>query len=333
MDVFEYLKNIMKYLLCFVIVVLLLSSKIYAGTIVEVDGFMMYKTESGEYAKNTWAWADINGDSVKECYRFDDEGHIARNYVGHDGKKTNDDGQLIENGFVLKKLLSGVVIKGEGTPFVTSEDENANVINKNSRKTLENIVVDKNDTGVVITKRIKNEVVIPIDENEKSDVIYVKEDIDDDFIINSDGTMSTNKKLVAGKKFGKYIVSKRDTKVNVEKAVIFGNEIWEDVIELRGNNASIKLDTKNFNYLYFEVAEERHVVDIDDDIVLTLDIYFDGKLYDTLDEFVESNPQVEIIDDLSVNEVELKVSIRGKNKQRKVYIRNGRLKKTREKNE
>ena len=334
MDYLVLLKSIkVIFLHIMFILVFLLSYKISAGSLVEVDGFKMYQLSNGDYAKSTWGWVDVNGDSVKECYRFDENGHIAKNYVGHDGKMTNDKGQLIENGFVMKKLSSGVVMKGEGTPFVISDVEDSNIINKTDSKTLENIFIDKTDGETVITKKVKDEVVIPIEETEKSNIIYVREETDDIFTVNSDGTMSTDKVLIAGKKFNKYIISKKDVKVDVEKAIIFGNDIWEDVIELRGNNSSIKINTKNFNYLYFEVAEEKHVVDIDDDIVLTLDIYFDGKLYDTLDEFVESNPQVEIIDDLNAKEVEFKVSIKGKNKYRKVYIRNGRLRKIREKNE
>ena len=105
------------------------------------------------------------------------------------------------------------------------------------------------------------------------------------------------------------------------------------MIELRGNGASIKIDTKNFNYMYFEVAEENHVVDKENDEILSLDVYIDGELYESLDEFVESEPQIEEVEELDGKVVELKLKISGKNKSRRVYIRNGRLKKIREKDE
>ena len=131
----------------------------------------------------------------------------------------------------------------------------------------------------------------------------------------------------------KYITAKTNAKVDVEKTIIFGNEIWEDVIELRGNGSSIKVNVKNFNYMYFEVAEENHVVDKENDELLSFDVFIDGELYESLDEFVESEPQIEKIEELDGKVVELKVNITGKNKSRRVYIRNGRLKKIREKDE
>ena len=130
-----------------------------------------------------------------------------------------------------------------------------------------------------------------------------------------------------------YITAKTNAKTDIEKAIIFGNDIWEDVIELRGNGSSVKVNVKNFNYMYFEVAEENHVVDKENDELLSLDVYIDGELYESLDEFVESEPQVEEIEELDGKVVEFKVNIVGRNKGRRVYIRNGRLKKIREKDE
>ena len=59
-------------------------------------------------------------------------------------------------------------------------------------------------------------------------------------------------------------------------------------------------------------------------------VYLDGELYETLEEFVEGEPQVEEIEELDAKVVEFKIKITGKNKNRRVYIRNGRLKKIRE---
>ena len=317
--------------------ILFIVSFVYAGKLVEVDGLMMYKTISGEYAKNCWVWLDTNGDSVKECYRFDENGHIAKNYKGHDSRMTNDKGQLVENGFVMRKLASGVIKKGDGTPYVEAKVSTGSIINRTGSKVLDSLpfVEEGRNGDTILTKRLKDEVVIPTDENIStiSSIIYSNGGSGAISTINSDVNAKTNKKIVAGKNIKNFLTSKNNAKTDVEKVTIFGNDIWEDVIELRGNNSSIKVNIKNFNYMYFEVAEENHAVDNENDEFVSLDIYIDGELYETIDEFNEGEPQIEEIEELDGKVLELKVRIDGKNKYRKVYIRNGIIKKIREKDE
>lgn len=40
----------------------------------------MYSNDYGEIAKDTWVWIDTNKDSIAECYRFDQNGHLSINY-------------------------------------------------------------------------------------------------------------------------------------------------------------------------------------------------------------------------------------------------------------
>lgn len=325
-----------KELLNIIAIAILLSSSSYAGIVENIDGMVMYKTNSGEYAKSTWVWLDINGDSVKECYRFDEDGHIAANYVGNDGRMTNAKGQLVENGFILMKLASGKVTKGDGIPYVNAKVSTGSVINNTGSRVLDNLPFDaKGRNGdIILTKKLEEEVVIPIDENIStgSNIIYSNGGSGAITTIHSDGSKSNNY-IVAGKDITRYITAKKNAKVDVGKVIIFGSEIWEDVIELRGNNSSIKINTKNFNYMYFEIAEENHVVDKENDEIVCLEIYADGVLIETLDEFNEGDPQIEEIEELDAKVVELRVKTTGRNKNRRVYIRNGRLKKIREKDE
>ena len=89
----------------------------FAGRLLTVDGVTAYHTDEGEVAKNTWVWVDDNGDSIAECYRFDKDGHLAINYKDRYGKETNNEGQLIENGEVIKKMLSnGEILNKKMTP-------------------------------------------------------------------------------------------------------------------------------------------------------------------------------------------------------------------------
>ena len=337
MDIFASHKKNRVIFLHIIILLIIICNFTYAGNLIEVDGFTMYKTNSGEYAKDCFVWLDLNGDSVKECYRFDEKGHIAKNYVGHDNRRTNELGQLIENGLVMKKLPSGIVMKGDGTPEVAVEDIDGNVINRTDRKVLDNLpfVADGRNGNMILTKKLKDEVEIPIDTDEATvpNIIYSNGGKGAISTITSDESSKLNNQIIAGKNIKNYITAKNNVKTDVEKVIIFGNDIWEDVIELRGNNSSIKINIKNFNYIYFEVAEGNHVVDIENDEDIKLEVNIDGKLYETLDEFVENEPQIEEIEELAGKVLELKVRIDGKNKYRKVYIRNGRLKKIREKDE
>ena len=319
----KYIKIILFVLLALFII----NSVIYAGSIENVNGFIMYKTSKGEYAKNTWIWLDMNGDSVKECYRFGDDGYVFANYNGIDGRTTNEKGQLIENGFVMQKLASGKVVKGDGKPYINTYEQEGNIINNTGSKVLDNIpfevVARTND--VILTTKLKEEIVIPIDESVStmSNIIYSSAEGN----IKNKKNIKNNIPMVAGKSIDKYIISKNNVKVNAEKVKIYGDEIWEDVIELRGNNSFIKIDIKKFNYMYFEVAEENHSVDKEKDETVSLEVYIDGKLYDTLEDFFESEPQIEEIEELDAKTIEFKVKITGKNKSRRVYIRNGKLKK------
>ena len=334
--VLDYIKRI-SFVFLHIILFVYICQFAYAGNLVEIDGFMMYKTKNGEFAKDCFIWLDINGDSVKECYRFNEKGYIAKNYIGHDNRRTNDKGQLIENGLVVKKLKSGLIIKNDGTLQI-NEKEN-NIVNNidNNVKQSNSIEEIKKDNNIILTTKIKNDKIktTPIgnDKTENSKIIYSNNETKNDNNKNDDESSKSNIQIVAGKNIKNYITEKHNAKIDVEKVIIFGNDSWEEAIELRGNNASIKVNIKNFNYIYFEVAEEHHVVDVENDENIRLDVYVDGKLYDTLDEFVENNPQIEEIEELDGKNLELKVRIDGKNKYRKVYIRNGRLKKIREKDE
>ena len=210
MDYFVYYKKYYDIFIFTIFIVLFLICSIsYAGSIVEVDGFTMYKTNSGVYAKDCWVWLDINGDSIKECYRFDEDGHIAKNYVGHDNRRTNELGQLIENGFVMKKLASGIVLKGDGKPEVAFEDVDGNVINRAGSKVFDNLpfeVVGRNG-DTILTKTLKDEVVIPIDNiiGTMSNIIYSNGGNGAISIINSDESSKSKNYIVAGKNIKNYI--------------------------------------------------------------------------------------------------------------------------------
>lgn len=235
-----------------------------------------YILSDGTYAIDTWAWIDMNRDSIAECYRLGTDGKPVENYEDEYGRKTNEKGQLIENGFVVEKMLSsGKVRYGEGMPFVDVKETISNKEKKYDLLPYETIE-HKNE---IRTVEINEDFIGPIAPSISGQIIYAGfSNVEE---INGKTTNVNVKKsnnLVAGKKIDKFIIKKNLCKTDVDNVVIYGgNTIWDDCIELRGTNASIKFNIKSNNYMYFEVAEEPHVID-EKDINISLLMYVDDEL-------------------------------------------------------
>ena len=90
----------------------------FAGRLITIDNTLSYQSDDGSIAKNVWVWIDDNRDSIAECYRFNEDGLLAKNYVHYDGKMTNDKGQLLEDGVVVRKMTStGRIITNEDIAY------------------------------------------------------------------------------------------------------------------------------------------------------------------------------------------------------------------------
>ena len=337
MDIFASHKKY-RYALLHIIVIILfiLCNCYYAGNLIEVDGFTMYSNDYGEILKDSWAWIDTNSDSIAECYRFDKDGHLAINYKDRYGKVTNDKGQLIENSEVIKKMLSnGEILNKKESPANGILEFIGNIIkpkpkyekDKWTGKTVEVNVYETNgieetlDGKVLYAKSDDEEIDILNGAVAESGVIYSSGKAS-----NISDAVSENRDIVAGKDFRKYIKSKNKCDEKVSETYIYGGSRWSDVLVLNGNGASVKFKLDKENFIRFEVAHQTHGEETRDTDI-TLDMYVDGKLIDSFDEFVDSEPQVveEYLEDAKT--VELKVNIKAGSFGRKVYIRNGRFRK------
>lgn len=338
MDFFVYHKKYRNVFLHIIIaLVFLLNIETFTGNLIEVDGFTMYSNDYGEIAKNTWAWIDTNKDSIAECYRFDKDGHLAINYRDRYGNVTNDKGQLIENGEVIKKMLSnGEILKRHETPANGILEFLRNIIkpkpkyekDKWTGKTYEVNVYETNGIEETIDGKV---LYAKSDDYEEIDIL--NGEVAESGVIYSSGKASNisdgvkvDREIVAGKDFRKFITNKNKCDEKVTETYIYGGSRWEDALVLNGNGASVKFKLENNNYMRFEVAHQTHGEEIKDTDI-TLDMFVDGKLIDSFDEFVDSEPQVveEYLEDAKT--VELKVNIKAGSFGRKVYIRNGRFRK------
>ena len=320
-------------MLSFILIIINIS---FAGTLLEADGTMMYSNDYGEIAKDTWVWIDTDKDSIAECYRFDKDGQLAINYKDKYGKSTNEKGQLIENGEVIQKMLSsGEILNKKDTPANGILEFIGNIINPKPKyekdkwtnkekevKVYETNAIDETIDGKVIyAKRIDEEIDILNGESAESGIVYANGKSSE----ISDG-VDDNRDIVVGKDFRRFISSKNKCTEKVSSAYIFGGKIWEDVLSLNGNGASVKLTLNDNNYIRFELAHSNHSEE-EKDTDITLDMYVDGKLHDSFDEFVDGEPQVveEYLE--NVKTIELKVNTKSGYIGRTIYIRNGRLKK------
>ena len=330
------IKKKMSYMIVMLSFILIIINISFAGTLLEADGTMMYSNDYGEIAKDTWVWIDTDKDSIAECYRFDKDGQLAINYKDKYGKSTNEKGQLIENGEVIQKMLSsGEILNKKDTPANGILEFIGNIINPKPKyekdkwtnkekevKVYETNAIDETIDGKVIyAKRIDEEIDILNGESAESGIVYANGKSSE----ISDG-VDDNRDIVVGKDFRRFISSKNKCTEKVSSAYIFGGKIWEDVLSLNGNGASVKLTLNDNNYIRFELAHSNHSEE-EKDTDITLDMYVDGKLHDSFDEFVDGEPQVveEYLE--NVKTIELKVNTKSGYIGRTIYIRNGRLKK------
>lgn len=315
---------------------------IYAGKFIDIDGDKKYVNSYGEIVKDTWAWVDTNNDSIAECFRFDSDGHILKNYESPDGHKTNENGELIVDGVVVKKMLSsGEIISNKPSPFKGITEFIGNIIgpkktklekDKLTGRRINNITYDEitdeiiGFDGEIINNQSNVDIDILMGETAESGIIYAggkKSEISDN--------VRENRNIVVGKEIRRFISGKSKCIEKVDNAYIFGGTIWNDVIQLSGNKASIKFLLDGNNYMRFEVAHQSHGEETKD-TDLTLDMFIDGVHFASFDEFVDGEPEVveEYIEDAKT--VEFKVNIKSGSMGRRVYIKDGRFKKIKVKN-
>ncbi len=325
--------NLLKILIVFVF---LFNLSIFAGALVEVDGVLMYKNANDVIAKNKWVWIDTNNDGMAECYRFDKNGHLAINYKDKYGRETNSDGQLIENGVVIKKLLSsGEILKNKQTTsngiinffdnIINAKKTDTNKKIKNELKQFETNGINEPINNQIIENKYNKDVDILNGDSADSGIIYSndkKNNEEDSFKNHNKNTVE----IVFGKDFRKFISAKNKCIEKVEEVEIFGGEKWKDVLVLDGNKAAVKFLVLENNYIRFEIAHEKHFIATKDSN-MSIEMYADGKLIDIYDEFVDNKPQVveEYMDDVKV--LELKLSITKGALDRKIYLRNGKFRK------
>ena len=339
MDCFSFINRIRNLTAIMVVMQIVLFDVSYAGRLINIDGVTAYHTDAGVIAKDTWVWIDDNNDGIEELYRFDELGFIAKNYTHYDGKKTNDKGQLLENGVVVKRMVgTGTIITNEDIEYGPKIEETeeylyGNVlipksINDKLRQKIddtwnlgsETLANDETIDGVVIDK--VTGVYKPLsDVVPESGIIYSKGD-EDGIVISKSGD------IIPGRNAINFITSSNKFEKEVKDVVIFNGETWETPMEMKGNNSSVKFLLNKYNYMYFEISNENHTNETyRKELDAVISIYADGILLEEIDDFADNDPQVVELDLDDKKTVEIKLKIRKGNLLERVFINNARFRK------
>lgn len=326
------------YIIVFVILIVA-SDIIFAGHLLTVDGVTAYHTDDGTIAKDTWVWIDDNNDGIEELYRFNEYGMLAINYTHYDGKITNDKGQLLEKGVVVRRMAgTGKVITNEDIDYgpkikETEEYLYGNVlipksINKKLRQKID-------DTWHLGSETLPNDETIDGQVIDKVTGVYrpLSDVVPESGIIYSKGSeekvaISKDGKIIPGRNAVNFISSSNKFEKEVKDVIIYNGDTWETPMEMKGNKSSVKFLLNKYNYMYFEISNENHTNETyRRPLDAILSIYADGILFEEIDDFADGEPQIVELDLDDKKTLELKITIRNGNLSEKIFINNARFRK------
>lgn len=338
--------------------------KVYAGSWqADLNGFY-YLDDLGNRVLKQWRWIDDDGNGIAECFRFNEFGYVVTNQTFPGGLKVNDIGQLYDDQGIVyvfyqsKKRFfpnaddsvrvelpkpKNISTRSEATPSNLNPE---NIIDSTNKKLIKgvaagdttNLVGPKGQApkkasesapslriiskGTNLLKKMKTVPTAKYENKGFIDTIAMAEERD----IEAMGGIQPGKNLsnfvTVGTKFTKEVASTK----------IFGGSTWKHCMLLSGNEAYVKFDVKGYNYLTVEVAEQSHVVSDDNETYTYIEVFEDGESIATYDGFNDSDPEtIEIyFDENETKTIAFKLFVSGTYTTRKVYLRNGRLRKIRD---
>lgn len=335
----SFLKRFKSYFLLHIIIVIIIVNVSYAGHLITIEGVTAYHTDDGTVAKNAWVWIDDNSDGIEELYRFNELGMLATNYTHYDGKMTNDKGQLLEKGVVVRRMAgTGKVITNEDIDYgpkikETEEYLYGNVLISKSISKKQRQIID--DTWHLGSETLPNDEAIDNIVIDRVTGVYkpLSDVVAESGIIYSKGSeekvaISKDGKIIPGKNAINFISSSNKFEKEVKEAVIFNGDIWENCMEMKGNKSQVKFLLNKYNYMYFEISNENHTNETyRRSLEATLLIYADDVLLEEIDDFYDNEPQVVELDLDGKKTVSLKLTIRNGNLSERVFINNARFRK------
>ncbi|MCQ2609401.1 MAG: hypothetical protein MJ151_01200 [Lachnospiraceae bacterium] len=346
----KYKNNICLLLIISMIFSLSHGVSMYAGQwVVSPQGMIMYMGENGKFAMNEWRWIDRDGDSIAECYRFGPGGYMLASAYAPDGKFVNANGQWEEDGEVKQvyfsnlkpvvKRIKYLQVEDDKVGIVTGSDvRRVNATGKDLDQLLSNKRSKKNggktqykapkigsmsiaDDGYVYSgkKRLR-----PQADGIRGQVLMTFEK--EEAIQTTTGSTTRN---LSGNDLSKKVTASKNFTKDVESAKIWGGDIWEHCMCLAGNESYLKVALEGANYMRVEVAHQTHGKSTAE-TVCYLELWIDGEFIDSYDSFVDGEPLVieEWFDD-GEKTFELHWVVESGSQGRKLYLRDGRIRKIR----
>lgn len=353
-------KNLIQLLSLVIFAITICSiNNVYAGTWGSDNLGFYYIDNNGDRVTKQWRWIDTENDGFLECYRFDENGYLVTNQTINGNMKVNSYGQwydelgtvIIFSGSKKRFILNNnnqlrvevpkprrISTMSEATPsnlnpenvidttnkkLVKGESENSrfNAVGptgqapkKASASAPSLRIISK---GTNLLKKMRTVPTAKYENKGPIDTVAMQEEKD---ILEMGG-------LKPGKNLSNFVnVSTKFTK-EVASTKIFGGSTWKNCMLLSGNEAYVKFDVKGYNYLTVEVAEQSHVVSDDNETYTYLEVFEDGESVATYDGFNDSDPEtIEIyFDENETKTIAFKLFVSGTYTTRKVYMRNGRL--------
>ena len=187
-------------------------------------------------------------------------------------------------------------------------------------------VFSPSETGYVLSGRANlNKPKPKGGDNDKITIDTLKED-DPKYLTEDDV------KLI-GKDMTELVSASNKFTKSVQNVKIWGGDVWPEAMQLAGNGASVKFNMEKYNWFRMEVAHQTHGESTNDTNAY-LEFYIGSEQVGVYDSFNDDKPEVieEWIDD-SDKAITLKLVVEGDAKGRKVYIRDARARKFKEKDE
>lgn len=337
-DVYKIINLIFLFLIVF-------TFNLYAGEIIENnDGGFSYITKDNIKATNTWCLIDKNNDNIGEFYHFDENGNLSINYEDEFGKKTNEYGQLIINSEVVRKVLATNKVffenKDSFGPKIENKEEENNTVLPNTIFTKDIPTQYIRLMENINNKEIFHEDIPDANINEIIDnqVIYYEKPFEstpeangnENLVIYDKSTAKSvdyNKegKIIPGKDAINYIIGSNKFIKDEKDIVLYNGSIWDSCVSLGGDKAYIKFNVRDFTNFYFEVSQS--ATSLYGDIDGQIEIYVDNQLFDTFDDFFNTDP-IEIEEEFeNAKTLEIRLKINAYNQGKKIYLRHLKLRK------
>lgn len=328
----------MKRLLINIIIISFCIMPTFSASFIIDDHSTKYMQDDGTFIVAQWRWIDTDLDGIAYCYRFDDNGEMLRDTT-YNGKTVNQKGEWVVNNIPQRLMLSTGKLYNPASAtdnaalgaLLSENQQIATAINATKNKSISKVTEEITNSNQVAIKNDKNI------RDEQGRIISAKVDkapkatASVGVTINAAGsttagTSDDGTRVIPGRNI-KNLVSSSTNFVNEVDATVYGGYKWPKAMCLKGSGSKVRFSINGYNYFRVEVAHQTHTAATEDTFCY-IEVYADGVQIGVYEAFNDDEPELieEYLDD-NTKIVELRLTVEGSAKGRKVYLRDGRIRK------